>query len=110
MSGMSCFWNNNLNGKSTGKGKRLIVSHAVTPDGPVCERDPVTNVWHDNLMWKGNMPHPKEFEKREANLQAVGQSAKENPETENPDARWSSDTLNMIECMRISKAHFSFVT
>jgi hypothetical protein len=67
MSGMSCFWNNNLNGKSTGKGKRLIVSHAVTPDGPVCERDPVTNVWHDNLMWKGNMPHPKEFEKREAN-------------------------------------------
>jgi hypothetical protein len=40
----------------------------------------------------------------------VGRSAKENPETGNPDAQWSLDASDAIECMRMSKAHFSFVT
>ena len=39
------------------KGKRLVILHAITMDGPVCERDengmPVSN-----LTWKGDTPHP----------------------------------------------------
>jgi hypothetical protein len=40
------------------KGKRLIILHAITANGPLCERDsdgkPI-----DDLEWKGDTPHPK---------------------------------------------------
>ena len=43
--------------RKTGKGRRLIILHAITPDGPLCERDdngyPV-----DDLVWKKDTPHP----------------------------------------------------
>ena len=49
--------------KNTGKGKRLIILHAITVDQPLCERDengyPVSD-----LLWKGDTPHPqKQLEK-----------------------------------------------
>jgi hypothetical protein len=66
-SGKSYYANDDLNGKSASKGKRLIILHAITPDGPLCERDPVTNVPYDDLNWKGDVPHPKDFEKRDDN-------------------------------------------
>jgi hypothetical protein len=57
-------------GKSASKGKRLIILHAIMPNGPLCERgDPATNVPYDDLIWNGNVPHPKDFEKREDNKQ-----------------------------------------
>lgn len=43
--------------KGSGKGRRLVILHAITKDGPLCERDddgyPVTD-----LTWKGDTPHP----------------------------------------------------
>ena len=46
---------------STGKGKRLIILHAITEDGPLAERDehgyPI-----DCLDWRGDTPHPKDIE------------------------------------------------
>ena len=39
------------------KGRRLIILHTITPEGPLCERDndgyPVSN-----LTWKRDTPHP----------------------------------------------------
>jgi hypothetical protein len=50
--------------KSSSKGRRLIILHAITRDGPLCERDtdgrPV-----DDLKWKGDTPHPKKEEERQ---------------------------------------------
>jgi hypothetical protein len=63
-SGMSHCRSKELMRKSGSKGERLVILHAVTPDGPLCEMDPVTNVPHDDLIWTGNVPHPKAFEKR----------------------------------------------
>lgn len=57
--GMSCLTNEDLMGKSASKGKGLIILHAVAPNRPLCEQDPVTNVPHDNLIWKGGASHPK---------------------------------------------------
>ncbi len=68
-SGMSYYKDKELMGKSTSKGKRLIIMHAITPDGPLCEMDPVTNIPYDDLIWSGDVPHPKAFEKREENEQ-----------------------------------------
>lgn len=43
---------------SRGKGKRLVILHAITHDGPLCDRDedgyPI-----DDLSWTGDTPHPK---------------------------------------------------
>jgi transposase len=44
-------------GRKSSKGKRLVILHAITPNGPLCEVDdngkPV-----DDLKWKGDTPHP----------------------------------------------------
>jgi hypothetical protein len=64
--GMSYFRNDDLNGRSTSKGNLLIILHAITPDAPLCMRDPITDVPYDDLEWTGDTPHPKPFEKREA--------------------------------------------
>jgi hypothetical protein len=68
-SGSSYYASKELMGKSASKGKRLIILHAITPNGPLCERDPVTNVPYDDLIWNGDVPHPKDFEKQEDNEQ-----------------------------------------
>jgi hypothetical protein len=43
--------------RSAGKGRRLIIVHAITEDSPLCKLDlnrrPV-----DNLQWSGDTPHP----------------------------------------------------
>jgi hypothetical protein len=43
--------------RSSSKGRRLIILHAITPDGPLCDKDdsgkPV-----DDLTWKGDTCHP----------------------------------------------------
>jgi transposase len=68
-SGNSYYRSTGFMGKSASKGKRLIILHAITPDGPLCERNEVTNVPYDDLQWNGDMPHPKDFEKRDQNEQ-----------------------------------------
>jgi hypothetical protein len=49
--------------KSASKGRRLIILHAITRDGPLCERDaqgkPV-----DDLQWNKDTPHLKETKDR----------------------------------------------
>jgi transposase len=45
--------------KSSSKGRRLIILHAITPDGPLCERDS-NGIPVDDLTWKGDTPHPLE--------------------------------------------------
>ena len=40
-------------------GKRLIILHAITPDGPLVERDD-TGYPIDDLQWSGDTPHPKQ--------------------------------------------------
>ena len=64
-------------GKSAGKGKRLIIVHAITPNGPLCERDPVTNIPYNNLICiKGDVWHPKGFEKCDDNAKTTERSRK----------------------------------
>ena len=43
--------------KGSGKGRRLIILHAITKFGPLCERLP-NGVPVDDLSWKGDTPHP----------------------------------------------------
>jgi hypothetical protein len=65
-SGMSHCANQELMGeRSSSEGKRLIMLDAMTPNGPLCERDPVTRVPCNDLIWKGDVLHPKAFEKRD---------------------------------------------
>jgi hypothetical protein len=44
--------------KSASKGTRLIMIHAITPNGPLCERED-NNKPVDDLEWKGDTCHPK---------------------------------------------------
>jgi hypothetical protein len=69
--GMSHCANKELMGKSASEGKRLVIPHAMTPNGPLCERDPVTKVPQDDLIWKGDVPHPKAFHKRTGDEQST---------------------------------------
>lgn len=39
------------------KGKRLVILHSITMDGPVCERDE-NGMPMSDLTWKGDTPHP----------------------------------------------------
>ena len=45
--------------RSSSKGRRLCIIHAITKDGPLVERDdtgyPITD-----LVWKGDTPHPQD--------------------------------------------------
>ena len=43
--------------KGAGKGTRLIILHAITEDGPLCDLD-VDGQPVDNLKWSGDTPHP----------------------------------------------------
>jgi hypothetical protein len=45
--------------KSASKGTRLIMIHAITPFGPLCEIDKENNKPVDDLDWKGDTCHPK---------------------------------------------------
>jgi transposase/ribosomal protein L30E len=42
--------------KSASKGRRLIILHAISDKGPLCER--VDGIPVDDLDWKGDTPHP----------------------------------------------------
>jgi len=43
--------------RKTGRGRRLIIMHAITPDGPLCERDE-KGVPYDTIEWNKAAPHP----------------------------------------------------
>jgi len=43
--------------KKSGKGPRLIILHAITEHGPVCEH--IDGKPIDDLVWNGNTPHPE---------------------------------------------------
>ena len=43
--------------KSNNKGRRLIVIHAISEDGPLCER--IDGIPVDDLTWTGDTPHPE---------------------------------------------------
>jgi hypothetical protein len=43
--------------RSSSKGQRLVILHAISPHGPLCER--VDGVPIDDLSWTGDTPHPK---------------------------------------------------
>lgn len=45
-------------GRQSGKGRRLVILHAITADGPLVERD-VNGIPIDDLLWKGDTPHPQ---------------------------------------------------
>ena len=42
--------------RKAGKGQRLIILHAITPDGPLCET--IDGIPIDDLKWSGDTPHP----------------------------------------------------
>ena len=42
--------------RSASKGRRLIILHAISDKGPLCER--VEGIPVDDLYWKGDTPHP----------------------------------------------------
>ena len=44
--------------RKTGKGKRLIIFHAIGEDGPLVENDLATGYPIDELVWTGDTPHP----------------------------------------------------
>ena len=44
--------------RKSGKGRRLIILHAITEDGPLVER--IDGIPVDDLKWKGDTPHPEE--------------------------------------------------
>jgi transposase len=48
--------------RSNNKGERLIIMHAISPYGPLCEREELSNVPVSDLIWKGDTchPHPRE--------------------------------------------------
>ncbi len=46
--------------RGSSKGKRLIILHAITKDGPVGKRA--------DLKWNKDMPHPMEYDKGDANF------------------------------------------
>ena len=44
--------------RKSGRGKRLIILHAITKDGPLAEKDPVTGKPVPcELKWSGDTPH-----------------------------------------------------
>jgi len=43
--------------KKSGKGPRLIILHAITEHGPLCEYEDDKPI--DDLAWTGNTPHPE---------------------------------------------------
>ena len=45
--------------KKSGKGKRLIILHAITVDGPLAEQDE-NGIYVNDLQWRGDTPHPVE--------------------------------------------------
>ena len=45
--------------KKSGKGKRLIILHAITEDGLLVEIDPTTGRPVDDLEWNKDTCHPK---------------------------------------------------
>jgi len=61
--------------KSSGKGRRLIILHAITEDGPLCEYIDLMPV--DDLKWNGDTPHPtpREDGKRTAECLWLAQSS-----------------------------------
>ena len=46
--------------KKSGKGKRLIIFHAITVDGPLVDIDPATGKHADDLEWNRDTCHPKQ--------------------------------------------------
>ena len=45
--------------RSSSKGERLIILHAITPFGPLCEKDE-NNYPVSDLKWNGDTPHSVE--------------------------------------------------
>ena len=43
--------------RSASKGERLVILHAITPFGPLCERDE-RGIPVSDLKWNGDTPHP----------------------------------------------------
>jgi hypothetical protein len=43
--------------RTASKGERLILLHAITTEGPLCQRD-ANNKPVDDLLWDGQTPHP----------------------------------------------------
>lgn len=48
--------------KSSSRGRRIIIMHAITKDGPLCEVDPATGRPVDNIKWKKDTPHADDVE------------------------------------------------
>lgn len=44
--------------RKTGKGRRLIILHAITVDWPLVEIDELAGLPIDDLKWRGDTPHP----------------------------------------------------
>jgi hypothetical protein len=44
-------------GRRNNKGKRLIIMHAISPHGPLAEREELTNLPVSNLVWKSDSCH-----------------------------------------------------
>jgi transposase len=42
--------------RSASKGERVVILHAITPFGPLCDR--IDGIPIDDLKWKGDTPHP----------------------------------------------------
>ena len=45
--------------RKSGKGRRLIILHAIAEDGPLVEYDTDTDRPLDDLEWNKDTPHPK---------------------------------------------------
>ena len=44
--------------RGAGRGRRLVILHAITKDGPLCETDKA-GIPVDDLKWSGDTPHPE---------------------------------------------------
>ena len=40
-------------------GCRLVIVHDITEDGALCDIDPITGKYVDNLKWTGDTCHPE---------------------------------------------------
>ena len=50
----------NLVKVKSGKGRRLVILHAITVDGPLCEFENESTTPIDDLEWRGDTCHPKD--------------------------------------------------
>jgi hypothetical protein len=61
--------------RSNNRGERLIIMHAITPDGVMVERENLTNVPVSDLHWRGDSCHPQAREDNKITCEMIWTAA-----------------------------------